>query len=190
MSHCPTLLVTALSNFKQRKTTTIGKLPNLIGSVDSRRLYQLLLPSTSVKLSALTLSDDARHRIVDEQLMNRSLRRMHIIDAQLRADSGNSLVGMAATICRNFKLHRNNEEAFAELAAHENLCQERVESCQQELDKIRNEGGVSHTMYHDGVKIRSRMETMLGYVADLREHGVKGTLFIARQERGLLYQKS
>ena len=130
------------------------------------------------------------HSVVDEHLMNRSLRRLRAVDAKLRADSGNSLVGWASTMCRNFKTHPNNEGAFAELVAYENLMQEGVDTCQQELDKIRSEGGVSHQMYHDGATIRTRMETMLAYVMDLRHHAVKGTLLIARQDRNLLYQKT
>lgn len=165
-----------------------GRRRNLTGSVDNRLLCRLLLPS--VLLFSFRLHLSHLGRIVDEKLMNRSLRRMRALDARLRADSGNSLVGWASTICRNFKVHRSNEEAFAELAAHENLLQDWVDSCQQELDKIRDEGGVSHQMYHDGVAIRTRMETMLGYVMDLRRHGAKGTMLIARQDRTLLYQQS
>ena len=113
---------------------------------------------------------------------------MRAIDAQLRVASSNSLVGWAASLVVDFKNHYLFDQARLEVAECVNRLQKDLEICQEELDKIQKEAGVMHQAYQDGVVIRSRHETMHGYVMDLLQHADKGTLLIAKKQCTLLYQ--
>lgn len=132
-----------------------------------------------------------RHiRVIDEKLINRSLRRMRTIDAELRSASNNSLVGWAKSLCNEFDTNLNYDEVRETLTIYEGQLHREINICQEELEKIRKEGGITHGSYHDGAHMRSHLETMYGYVLDIGAHADKGDLHAAKQQRTLLYQRS
>ena len=137
----------------------------------------------------LTNASTPLDRVIDDKLVNRSLRRMRALDAELRSASSNSLVGWAKTLCHEFVSNPNFDEARQTLTIYENQLHREIQICQEELEKIRKEGGITHQGYHDGAHMRGRLETMYGYVIDLRAHADKGDLHDAKRERILLYQQ-
>lgn len=127
--------------------------------------------------------------VVDERLVQRSIRRLRRIDGALRALSKDSKLKTYAN--RLVVEYRQNDRedgrmALADVEANLTL---HLKDVSDGLEVIRKEVGIIHELWKEGSAIRDRFMRMLSYVEDMRQWADKHKLLGHWHDRKLLFQQ-
>lgn len=127
-------------------------------------------------------------RYIDEALCKRILRRLRLVDAELRADSGNNLIAFTADLADQYE--ETDWAAGLELISDkEHFYRGKLEYMQEAVAQVQNEAGMVHEYAKEAVDLRAHFESVHRLLEDLLHHAQARSLKTAKRRRQLLYQQ-